>query len=115
MSRSSFQGCQTTVVETCTTQCQDEGGAIFCDGQFVNASNLRDCAAELAAEISIDVDIDLDVDVDADLDVDADVDSDGDDDVKCSLAGPSGNATGNVLFGLTLAAGTAALIRRRRR
>ena len=68
--------------------------------------------SKLAAEISIDVDIDIEVDIDAD------VDRDGDDDVKdvkCTLAGPSGNASGNVLLGLMLAAGTASLVRRRRR
>jgi hypothetical protein len=70
--------------------------------------------AELAAEISIHVDIDIDVDADVDADIDADLDNDGDDDFKCSLAGPTGTEAGNALFGLALAAGTAALVRRRR-
>ena len=41
----------------------DKGGAIVCNGEFINASNLKDCAAELSAQVSIDLDVDIDVDV----------------------------------------------------
>jgi MYXO-CTERM domain-containing protein len=101
-----IESCQTTVVEKCRTDCRDKGGAIFCDGQFLNASNLEDCADELRAEISIDLDIDVDIDTSVDID------NDGDDDVGCSFA-PAGDTSG----GLTVAAlaAFAALARRRRR
>jgi MYXO-CTERM domain-containing protein len=51
------------MVERCETECTQNGGAIFCDGQFVNASNASSCADELLAKIDIEVDIDVDVDV----------------------------------------------------
>jgi hypothetical protein len=41
----------------------DKGGAIVCDGEFVNASNLKDCAAQLSAEFSIDLNVDIDAHV----------------------------------------------------
>jgi MYXO-CTERM domain-containing protein len=53
----SFQNCETTTVEQCHTECTNRGGAIFCDGQFLNASDLETCASELVDKISIHVDI----------------------------------------------------------
>jgi len=52
-----LESCQTTTVKTCQTDCHDSGGAIFCDGQFLDVSNLKDCAAELASQLSITVDV----------------------------------------------------------
>jgi hypothetical protein len=37
----------------------DKGGAIVCNGEFLNASDLHDCASELAEKVSIDVDVDV--------------------------------------------------------
>ena len=109
-----FESCQTTVVNTCQTDCHDDGGAIFCDGQFLNASNLKDCAAELASQLSIKVDISVDVDVNANGAVT--VTNDGKKHTaKCSIAAPGGDASGNVLAGLLAAGTVAAFIRRRRR
>jgi MYXO-CTERM domain-containing protein len=96
------------VVEKCRTDCRDKGGAIFCDGQFLNASNLADCADELRAEISID----LDIEVEANIDTSIDTDGDGDDDVGCSFA-PAGGAPAGGMALAALVAG-AALARRRR-
>jgi MYXO-CTERM domain-containing protein len=45
------------MVEQCDTDCQTTGGAIFCDGQFLNVTNVNDCAAQLAAEINVNVDV----------------------------------------------------------
>lgn len=59
-----IQECETEMVETCETECEDKGGAIFCDGQFVNASDVEACASELSAEIEIDIDIQASVDID---------------------------------------------------
>jgi hypothetical protein len=54
-----FDECETETIETCTTTCRDEGGAIFCDGQFVNASNAKSCAAELKAKFDFDINVDI--------------------------------------------------------
>jgi MYXO-CTERM domain-containing protein len=35
----------------------DDGGAIFCDGQFVNAKSANSCADEIKAKLDIDIDI----------------------------------------------------------
>lgn len=53
-----YTQCEQSMVEQCKTECMQDGGAIFCDGQFVNASNSQTCADELLAKIEIDIDID---------------------------------------------------------
>jgi hypothetical protein len=52
-----YTQCEQKMVEHCDTECKDKGGAIFCDGQFVNASNAQSCADELRAKLSIDIDV----------------------------------------------------------
>ncbi len=52
-----FSACETTVSQKCTEKCTNSGGAIFCDGQFLDASDLSACAAELAAKLDIHVDV----------------------------------------------------------
>jgi len=49
-----YTKCEQKMVERCDTECKDKGGAIFCDGQFVNAADAHDCADELKAKIKID-------------------------------------------------------------
>lgn len=56
-----YTECEEKMVETCETQCEDKGGAIFCDGQFLNATNVNSCADELSLKLDIDVDIDATV------------------------------------------------------
>jgi hypothetical protein len=51
------------MVEKCQTDCKQTGGAIFCDGQFLNADNVNSCADELSAKIKINVDIKASVSV----------------------------------------------------
>lgn len=110
-----FESCQTTTVQTCETDCQDKGGAIFCDGQFLNVTSLKDCAAQLAAELDIDVDVSLDVDVDVDSDADVTVTHGGKKhEAKCSVAAPGASGSGSVLGGLVLASALGAFLRRRR-
>lgn len=58
-----YTTCETDTVNTCNTTCKDKGGAIFCDGQYINASNLQDCADQLAEEFSFNIDIDVDATV----------------------------------------------------
>lgn len=62
-----YEECETDMVETCTTTCEDKGGALFCDGQFVSASDIEDCAADLEAELDISISIEADIDVDVDV------------------------------------------------
>ncbi len=50
-----FAECQATLEGGCEAQCQKPEGAIFCDGQFVDSSNLQDCIAALKAALGIEV------------------------------------------------------------
>jgi MYXO-CTERM domain-containing protein len=52
-----YTSCQTDTVNTCNTTCETKGGAIFCDGQFLNASDLQACADQLATEFSFSIDV----------------------------------------------------------
>ncbi|HKU37759.1 MAG TPA: hypothetical protein VJR89_06415 [Polyangiales bacterium] len=56
-----YLDCQEQMVQRCETECKDKGGAIFCDGQFINATTADDCADELRAKLEIDIDIDATV------------------------------------------------------
>jgi MYXO-CTERM domain-containing protein len=49
--------CSTTVKNTCDTRCQDDKGAIFCDGQFLDADDPQACVDYLSTVgISVNVD-----------------------------------------------------------
>ena len=52
-----FTSCETDTVDTCNTTCMDKGGAIFCDGQFLEADDLQACADQLADEFSFNIDV----------------------------------------------------------
>jgi len=52
-----YESCQTETVNTCNTTCKDKGGALFCDGQYIGASDLQACADQLASEFSFDIDV----------------------------------------------------------
>jgi len=49
--------CEQQMVEKCQTDCKQTGGAIFCDGQFLDADNAKSCADELKSSLSIKIDI----------------------------------------------------------
>lgn len=52
----SFTQCETEVVNECHTDCEQHGGALFCDGSYVaHASAVEDCIAALQAELDIEV------------------------------------------------------------
>jgi hypothetical protein len=82
-----YNDCEQQMVEQCNTECETTGGAIFCDGQFLNVTDVDDCAAELAAEIDIEVDLDIQADVDVDINPpDTSNDNDDDDnDFSCAV------------------------------
>jgi MYXO-CTERM domain-containing protein len=50
-----FASCTADVQGGCEAQCQKPEGALFCDGQFVDASNLEECKAALKALFDIEV------------------------------------------------------------
>lgn len=83
-----FSECETTLVEKCQTECMTTGGAIFCDGQFLNYSDVDACAAELAAEFDVHVDLDIDASAGFEIDL-SDDDGDGKR-VGCSVVGGPG-------------------------
>ncbi|MDB4976835.1 MAG: keratin associated protein [Myxococcaceae bacterium] len=53
-----YTQCETELVDVCMTTCEQKGGAIFCDGQFINATNADSCSAELKLKLKIDVAVD---------------------------------------------------------
>jgi hypothetical protein len=63
-----YTECETETIETCQTQCMDDGGALFCDGQFVNAASTKSCADELKAKLSFDINIDVKAGISAGID-----------------------------------------------
>jgi len=52
-----YESCQTDTVQTCNTTCKDKGGALVCDGQYIEASDLQACADQLASEFSFNIDV----------------------------------------------------------
>lgn len=112
----SYVKCEETMVERCETECTKKGGAIFCDGQFVNASNASSCADELLAKIDIEIDLDIDVDIDEAGNDAADTAGDvGDsvDDNICSVTRVGGGGLTGGLIALPLL--VLAMVRSRRR
>jgi hypothetical protein len=105
----------------------DEGGAIFCDGQFVNAENSQTCRDQLKAQFQIDINWDAAGDAIVDTagdvaDTTGDVASDiGDKGEKCgdaacavSNVGAGRGASGAAAFGLCAIGFGLQRLRRRR-
>jgi hypothetical protein len=104
--------CEEELVEKCETECETTGGAIFCDGQFLNVTDINECADELSAEVDIHVDIELDAEID--IDSEGDIKEEIDDicsvtAVGAGVSGPGGGA------GLLASAGVLLALRRRTR
>jgi hypothetical protein len=104
-----WDSCQTTIHEKCQTDCTDKGGAIFCDGEFLNADNLNDCAADLLAQLSISVDVSASVAAQVGTNATAHTSKAG-----CSL-GTAGGPKSNLLWLLPALVGIAVVGRRRGR
>jgi len=103
-----YESCETETVNTCNTTCKDKGGALFCDGQFIGASNVQDCADQLAAEFSMTIDVAVDAVTDTTSDC---VDSAKS---KCSFSPPKPGGSAGMALGALAALGVV-LARRRRR
>jgi hypothetical protein len=114
----SYVECEEKMVEKCETDCKQTGGAIFCDGQFVNADNADSCADELEAEVKIEIDIDAAIDTVEDTADDVgDATSDTADCVDenvCAVSNVGASHGGGGLFALAPLA-FALLLRLRRR
>lgn len=110
----SYTQCEQQMIQTCQTECKDKGGAIFCDGQFVNAGSAQSCADELDAKINIHIDIEATAKTVGDS-VTGAADDVGDEvDKACSIAGV-GMGAGGGLSALAPMVALALLGLRRRR
>jgi hypothetical protein len=109
-----YTSCQTETVNTCNTSCQNKGGAIFCDGQFLEASDLQACADQLATEFSFNIDVDVNVKVNGNGTVTTTNDDGSKNTTKVSCAfSPETGAGGGMAIGALTMLGV--LIGRRRR
>ncbi len=108
-----FTNCQTTTVNTCTTSCQDKGGALFCDGQFLDADDLQACADQLAAEFSFNIDVSAQATVNGNGSVTTTNGNGTKTTTKCSFSPPTQGENGMALGALAVLG--MAVARRRRR
>jgi len=107
-----YTSCETETVNTCNTTCQNKGGALFCDGQFLEASDLQACADQLAAEFSFNIDVTAHAAVNGNGTVTT-TNSDGSKSTtKCSFSPPTTGTSGALFGGLAVLG--LALARRRR-
>jgi hypothetical protein len=112
-----YTECETETVKTCETKCKEDGGAIFCDGQFVNATNARSCADELKAKLDFDIDVKASVTAVVDTAVDGTNTTKKKSKEMCSvgLIGASSDAGMGGATLLSLCAGALTWLRARRR
>ena len=108
-----YTTCQTDTVNTCTTTCHDKGGAIFCDGQFIEASDLQACADQLATEFSFNIDVTAHVAVTGDGTVTTTNNDGSKTTAKCSFS-PSTSGHSGLALGALAVLGIAVNRRRRR-
>lgn len=104
-----YESCETETVNTCNTTCKNKGGALFCDGQYIGASDLQACADQLAAEFSFNIDVTAHA-----VATVTDNDDGSKTEVKCSFAPPTRGQGGAVALGALAVLGIA-LSRRRQR
>ena len=103
-----YESCETETVNTCNTTCQDKGGALFCDGQFLGADDLQACADQLATEFSFNIDVTAHAAVTV-----ANNSNGSKTSTKCSFSPPTPGRNGMALGALALLG--VVLARRRRR
>jgi MYXO-CTERM domain-containing protein len=48
-----YADCQTRIQGGCQAQCQQPSGALFCNGNYIDVSDLQQCEADLAATFNI--------------------------------------------------------------
>lgn len=108
-----YTNCETDTVNTCNTTCTDKGGALFCDGQFIDADDLQACADQLATEFSFNIDVTAHVAVNGNGSVTTTNDNGKKTTTKCSFSPPTPGKNGMALGALALLGVVVA--RRRRR
>jgi len=108
-----YTACETDTVNTCTTTCHDKGGALFCDGQYIDASDLQACANQLAVEFSFNIDVSVKVNGNGSVTTTNNDGSKTTTSAKCSFGPPTRGHTGMALG--ALAALGIVVARRRRR
>jgi hypothetical protein len=100
-----YTECEEELVKTCETTCKDDGGAIFCDGQFLSTTDLDGCVDEIAADLSIEIKVTAEVACDGDsCEAKSTVEKAGSA-LGCSVSdgGAGGSGPGASMFGLGLA------------
>lgn len=104
--------CFANLQGSCSVQCQQPGGAIFCNGQYVNASDVEACIDYLATQgISVDVSARGSVECDS---TGCSATADGTASASaCAVAAPGGTA--GLEVGVAAAIGLAAVGAARRR
>ena len=108
-----YTSCETETVNTCNTSCQTTGGALFCDGQFIEASDLQACVDQLASEFSFNIDISAHVAVSGNGAVTTTNKDGSKTTTKCSFSPPTRGQSGMALGALAMLG--VAVTRRRRR
>jgi len=53
---SSYATCKSELASSCTTQCNESVGAIFCDGNYIGASDVAQCVTALNAVLTAKID-----------------------------------------------------------
>jgi len=108
-----YTSCETDTVNTCTTTCHDKQGALFCDGQFIDADDLQACADQLAAEFSFSIDITAHATVNGNGSVTTTNKDGSKTTTKCSFSPPT-QGHGGMALGALAALGLVVARRRRR-
>jgi hypothetical protein len=62
-----YASCETATLAKCEADCERPLGALFCDGQFVNAEDPEGCAAIIDAQVSTPINFALKTDSDSDV------------------------------------------------
>jgi MYXO-CTERM domain-containing protein len=107
---SSYAQCRSQLASQCTTQCQESVGAIFCDGNYINASDVEQCIAALNGIITVKLEASGSSSCTGN-----DCTATGTAKVSCSAA-PVGAPSGSLwAFGAVIAGAFAAFRRRTRR
>jgi hypothetical protein len=54
---SGYVNCEANLQGGCEAQCDSGDGAMFCDGQYVQTTNIDECTAAIAAAFDIEVEV----------------------------------------------------------
>lgn len=103
-----YAECKADLQGGCEVQCREPEGALFCDGQFVEASNVDTCAAAIEAALNIEVEGNAECDGTT-------CSAEGSISTGSCAAAPAGHAPFNAAALAALAAGVGLIATRRKR